>query len=232
MTTAMLDWDHFLVQSQSSDGIKSAIERYRNTEWPKLRRDLATRYSVEVPEHIEPHWVAPGRAVFWQREVVRTQHERVIDGATQWLFEDVDRGWQPSGYPRGYRTASASSLATFFKKGFRLRPPVDGVDDEAVESAVPEAQGVSTRVFTCKRHQKGKTEFPTWKAYIQHCSHYREAPQEAPPEDVLRRIKTYAYYCFLHDRGFGNQHLAQRHVQGERRKNGIHPSTDEMEVKD
>ena len=69
--------------------------------------------------------------------------------------------------------------------------------------------------------------FRTWSAYIEHCKHYRETPQDKPPEEVLERMMTFEYYCPMHDNGFNNRKLAARHLKGPQHK-GVKLSEDDL----
>ena len=139
-----LTWDAFL--DDEDDGVYSQVAGFRETEWHNIRRQLRNDYNWDVPDGLEPHWIAPGRAVFWQLQTVRERVMRVDDnGRNRPVIEDVERGWAPTtaGLPAG----SASQIAHWFDKGLRMRPPVDGVDAETTVSRLSQNQNLKMYSF-------------------------------------------------------------------------------------
>ena len=230
-----LTWDAFL--DDEDDGAYSQIEGFRETEWHNIRRQLRNDFSWDIPDGLEPHWTAPGRAIFWQQQIIRERVMRVDDrGRNRPVVEDVERGWAPttSGLPAG----SASQIAHWLDKGLRMRPPVDGVDAEALMAAVPsdrievEPEPIPEDVFFCYKHGMKQRGFKTWKLYAAHCAAYREIPELEPPDDVKEAMKAFKFYCLLHNVGFNNNALARRHVRNELRKPGkpVHQTLEQMMV--
>jgi len=182
----------------------------------------------------------PGRAIWWQEQISRVRQfvdretREVIPNTTanqdkgEWVINEVNSGWQPT---TAFPTNNATQIANYLKKGVRLRPPVDGVDAVVFDAAaLPEVQAeppAPERTFVCTRHEHGRVSFPTWSAYITHCKHHREKPQETPPEDVLDRMMTFEYYCPVHDIGFQNRKLVARHLRGPQHK-GVKLSEDDL----
>jgi hypothetical protein len=146
--------------------------------------------------------------------------------------EVVDRGWVSTN---PLPANNASVVAGYLRKGFRLRPPEDGVDDEVSESAAltvePQSQPPQGRVFYCGRHSKPR-QFANWRAYLRHCQRFQEGIDEKPPLGLKLRIKKFTWYCFLHNIGFNNKRLVTLHVRQELRRpaRGVHPDLEQMEV--
>jgi hypothetical protein len=228
-----LEWDAFLDKTAPQAAqARAGIASFREMEWPAIKRELASVYGLAVPDGLEPHWVEPGRAVYWQHQL-RT--ERAFNEKMQkWERVEKDYGWQPTS---GLPASNPSIMAHYLKKGLRLRPPQDGVDEEAFKAAglsldVSVEQAMPERTYKCVRHPGDNFSFPTWKAYIAHCLHRREVPEEEPPEEVREKMGTFEYYCALHDKGFNNRRLADRHVRNEQRRpsNAGHPPVDSLRV--
>ena len=232
-----LTWDAFL--NDEDDGVYSQVAGFREAEWHNIRRQLRNDYNWDVPDGLEPHWIAPGRAVFWQLQIVRERVMRMDDhGRNRPVIEDVERGWTPTtaGLPAG----SSSQIAHWLDKGLRMRPPVDGVDAETLKAAVPsdrievEPEPEPENVFFCDRHGWKQHGFKTWKSYTAHCVAYRELPEVEPPGEVKEAMKAFKFYCLLHNVGFNNNALATRHVRNELRKPGrsVHQTLDQMNVQE
>ena len=241
-----LPWNYFLQKNDSSDTAIAMIDGWRRTEWKSIQRLLFQEYRWELPDGLEPHWVRPGKAVYWHDQLVRVR--RFVDNKSGNVIPhtvaNLEKGhweadWNPvGGVPTGPLPANnASQLAHYLNKGFRLRPPKKGVAAEMQrESAdLPEvvSESLSTAVYFCRRHEKGVLGFSTWDAYLKHCAHNQEAVTEAPPQEVLSRINRFKWYCPLHDIGFNHPNHAQRHYKTERRKPGgqYHPTVEDMLVK-
>lgn len=225
MTTAVredvyLAWDAFLGERE-----RRHVEAYRRNQWPNIRREytnLAKR-PVALPDGLEPHWVAPGKAVYWQLQVTLRQPEGTPE---QWL-------------PTAPLPAStASVIARYLGKGLRLRPPVEGVAVETLQAAVPaealQEPAIEERpTFKCTDHGMDNYVYTTWRAYVRHCIAHREPPDMGQaPKHILERLMAHPYYCWLHNAGFNSRRVAERHMRGELRKPGraVHPTLDQMQT--
>jgi hypothetical protein len=246
----LLHWDAFLekvvlkqaigtedVRQGQVKNVRRHIDSFRAVEWRNIKRDLARApYNWQMPEGLEPHWVAPGRAVFWQPVVVREIVDRTdSDGQKIRVFEDVQKGWAPtdSGVPAN----NPSVIAHYLDKGLRFRPPRDGVSDEVLKSAVPsdafqEPDKVLEPAYRCD-HGRDKYVFNVWKAYREHCRRYKELPQFDPPAEIMETRESYPYFCDVHGKGFRTKRTAGKHVQAEksRRISAPHATVEQMEVK-
>lgn len=242
-----LPWDSFLEAQAKRDGLREAeaverwiksarlhIERFRSMEWPNIKTELRNKYGWSVPDGLEPHWVGPGIAVMWQRQIVRVR-ERQADGSVVPL--DKDFGWAATG---GIPVNNANVLSRWLDNGMRFRPPLEGTPETALKDITAEARlkaleepPAPTRIYWCKRHDLGPMQFPNWKAYVRHCVAKKELPEETPPVDILERRKKFRYYCVPHEMGFNLRRLAERHMSLELRKPGraTHPSLEQMDQK-
>lgn len=240
--TERLPWDAFLEREMAKGDpiFRAHIDGFRQRDWPNIKRELAQApLNWVVVDGLEPHWVAPGRAVFWQEQLVRQRESKTDEsGKDQNVIVEVSHGWQPTD--GGLPANSASGIAYWLNRGLRLRPPEDGVSAEMLEStvslealramdAVPEA--VPDR-YICDRHGIKKRGFTIWKAYIQHCTHYAEQPEFDPPPESQLRAGLAKYYCASHDKSFQNSRLAAHHMREELRKPGkrIHLSVEQMKA--
>jgi len=233
-----LPWEHFLNQREDlSDALRQRIDGFRTLEWGNIKRSLIQDYNLVIPDELEPHWYEPGKARYWQEQFLRVPEKRTKDnGQSYRVLIDVSNGWAPTG---PLPANNASQIMHYYKKGFRLRPPVEGVFEEVLkEAAVPSEALKEAPVlepeyrYACDRHNADNRRFKTWKGYIQHCLHYHESVEEDMPSEVRKRMKEFKYYCVLHDRGFNNQSGATRHMRNEmrRRVNLPHPSVQQMLV--
>ena len=227
-----LPWDYFLRQREVNSSEESALERFRSSEWALIMRELERWHNYVMPEGLEPHWVAPRRAVLWAHEFIR---EKVKNEKGEFHLDNIDHGWKPQGNPHGLPIGNAVQLAAYLKKGFRLRPPSNGITDvEVLEAADPvEAQGESPKEplpeYRCGRHEKGVTVFNSWDAYVAHCRHFKEVLEESPPQETLDKMDSHEYYCTLCNLGFNSKRLAAHHVQVERKKRTGHPTVEQMQ---
>ena len=241
-----LSWDYFTRQGEGfSEQALRMIDGWRRTEWDSIVRYLLQDYHWEIPEGLEPHWVGPGKARYWQEQ---TKLERTfVDNETGdplvHTGENLERGhmegvwvtigWEPTG---PLPAANAGQVAHYLNKGLRLRPPREGVAAEIWrESAdLPEAPSEAPPApYTCFRHgEKGKMAFANWKAYIKHCTHYNEPPKETPPQEVLERMARFQWYCLNHDIGFNHKAHVTRHFKAEMRRAGrpFHMTVEDMQV--
>jgi len=230
-----LAWNSWL--DDNDVGVCKQVEGFRNIEWPNIKRQLRNDFNWDIQDGVEPHWIAPGKAVFYQLQIRR---ERVLradaNGRKRPVVEAVEHGWSPTtaGLPAG----SASEIAHWLDKGLRMRPPSDGVDVETLKSAVPfdrvevELQPQPEYVFYCSRHGMKERSFRTWQQYTAHCVAYRELPEVEPSADIIESMKAFKFYCILHNVGFNNTRLATRHVRSELRKSGkaVHQTMEQMKV--
>ena len=160
--TSRLPWDNF-VSDEIDSNTHLHIDRFRESEWPNILRELAKEpYKIELPEGLEPHWVAPGRAVYWSERIVREVVDREEDGISKRVVEDVSHGWFPTNEEHGLPANNPSIIAHYLNKGFRLRPPEAGVSVETLQSAFtaealelidqePEEE-IEVQTYTCRRH--------------------------------------------------------------------------------
>lgn len=254
MTTATkedvyLPWDYFFSKMTTTEHDKAAVNGYRRAEWKNIWRELRQQYRWDVSVGLEPHWVAPAKAVYWhqrttyKREFVSNSGEQPITHTVSnlemghWARVKVSEGeWIPTGPLPAY----AGAIAHYLEKGFRLRPPQDGVEDAIKRESADllEASGEQDQpkvIYYCQRHaDKGKMGFINWKAYIQHCDSYGEVPTADPPPEVLAKIKNFHWYCPIHDKGWkeNQRKLAEQHYTSARRKPGgqNHPTVTDMLV--
>ncbi len=150
-------------------------------------------------------------------------------------FKVGEGSWSPTSALPAY----AGAIAHYLNKGFRLRPPLEGVEDaikrESADLLEASASDEPVARFFCHRHgDKGKMGFINWKAYIQHCDHYGEVPTEDPPPEVRARISKFHWYCAIHDKGWlpKQKKLAEQHYRTARGKPGgqNHPTVEDMLV--
>ena len=87
--------------------------------------------------------------------------------------------------------------------------------------------------YICDRHEsKGLLKFMSWKAYLRHCDASQEVPQAEPPKYVKNNMARFAYYCQMHNLGFKDKRLAERHIRMEARRPGrrFHVGLEAMKV--
>jgi hypothetical protein len=239
-----LKWDAFIegaveqrvahepARESYQTGLRDMIDVFRQNEWPAIQRELLNIHRWEITDGLEPHWVEPGKAVYWQQQVVR---EIKTDDEGVRRVEWVSRKWEPtSGLPAN----NASQIAHYLEKGFRLRPPIEGVLQEALpedavlsEGAI-EASEPTPDQYICFRHGQKRFGFQDWSGYLAHCRYYQEVLEGDPPAETVKRMNEFPYYCVMHDVGFHNRRLAARHAKGESRRSATagHPSVEQMEV--
>lgn len=246
--TEHLPWDSFLEREVRKDPmasdqmvvlVRKQIDGFREVEWPNIKRDLGQEpFNWEVPDHLEPHWVSPGKAVYWQEHVVREPVWREVDGRSRRVLEDVSYGWKPTD--AGLPANNPAMINLYLRKGLRLRPPAEGVELESIvpsgalhrmEEAytAPPEEVVS---YTCLRHGYKPRTFKTWKGYLTHCVARKEPPELEPPQSLLDKAKEFPYFCFVHGVGFQGHRTALRHFRAEAKKPGrsVHPSVDQMKM--
>lgn len=196
----------------AADQVK-AIESFREVEWPNIKRQLRTDFQTEV--EVEPHWVEPGRAVYWRRLIVRKREQTEgPDGEPIWKAFDEDQGWQSTD---PLPANGASVIYRYLSKGFRLRPPSSDVEaPNGVEAAVPaegEEKLTHQKRFWCHRHPSGQVGFVTWKGYARHCEAKGEILQEKPPDEVQQHMASFEFFCLMHLSGFKALRMAKRHLR-------------------
>jgi hypothetical protein len=206
--TAIEQWDKFLLTlDQASPALveqrREHIDRWRAAQWSRIKFELARDYQLAVPEGLEPHWTAPGAAVFYQAQIVRQR----VDGE----IREETLGWEPvNPLPAN----NSFQIAYRLGKGLRLRPDVVV---ETVETAEPSVQDEPTveHNYTCKRHEKDMFGFPTWKAYRQHCLIRREPVMPPFPRGLHLHIRKYIWYCLSHNAGWREhqKRLALHHTK-------------------
>ena len=244
-----LPWDCFLnKESNLSTTAVEMIAVWRSNEWGEIVRHLLKEYKWVIPDGLEPHWLSPGKAAYWQEQIVLDK--RFVDNISgkeivhsssnidqgHWERTDRSTGWKPTS---ALPADNASQVAHYLNKGFRLRPPQNGVESEYIrESAdlleVSSENPPTGNKFFCFRHfEKGRIGFETWEAYLRHCDKYAEKPTEAPPHEILEHAAQFTWYCPVHNIGFMKSSLVRRHYRGESRKPGgqYHPTIDDMLVK-
>jgi len=244
-----LPWDYFLNKEEGPTATAvQMIAVWRSNEWGEIVRHLLAEYKWVIPDGLEPHWLSPGKAVYWQEQI--TLERRFVDNISNkeipHTHTSVDQGhWERTLVSSGWKPTSAlpadnaSQVAHYLNKGFRLRPPQDGVESEYIrESAdlleVASENPPTGNKFFCWRHfEKGRIGFETWDGYLRHCDKYAEKPIETPPKEILEHAAAFVWYCPIHNIGFMKISLAKRHYHGESKKLGgqYHPTVDDMLVK-
>ena len=199
---------------------------------------MRQEFDYELPEGLEPHWIAPGSAVYWKHQFASERVEETSDdGRRRRKVIEVDKGWAPTS---PLPAVNASQIVAYLKKGLRLRPPQEGVDVEALEAAVPaaalamsqpEEEKEPARTFICERHGWGKRlSYATWKGYVRHCARFNEPMEEAVPAEVAEHAKGFKWFCFLHNTGFTLERLAKRHLTVMQRRRQPHITLEQMKV--
>jgi len=247
-----LPWDSFLeehilresrpgpererLHKASMDQVRRSIEGFRAQEWSTIKRDLAMEHLWNIPEGLEPHWVSPGAAVYWQQDLLRTVVKQTDeDGHSYTDIEWVPGDWLPttSGLPAN----NSSVIAGYLNNGFRLRPP-GTMDVEVLKLLVPpDALQAITQVeperapYWCYRHKEGdRFPFKTWEVYMRHCVANSESPEYEIPGEIMDKAKEYPYFCHNHVIGFKTKRAATQHIRTEqgRMTKAIHVSLGDM----
>ena len=240
--TSRLPWDNF-VPDEADSNVHLHIDRFRESEWPNIVRELAKEpYNIVLPEGLEPHWVAPGKAVYWSERIVREVVVMEEYGISKRVLEDVSQGWFPASEEHGLPANNASTIAHFLNKGFRLRPPEAGVADETLQSTCtaetlelidqePEEE-LETETYVCRRHGNKSRTFKSWKGYVNHCTYFKELLEEEVPESVRLKMAEHPYFCLQHNKGFASEAGASRHMRNELSKGGkaVHFSVEQMKI--
>jgi len=197
-----------------------SIEHWKATEWAYIVKELKD-FSFVISEDIEPHWVSPARAVLWQRQTTR---KREVSEKGKVKFVDETTGWSPT---KGQPIGNASQLAYYFRKGLRLRPPQDGVEDvrhlqdiEATSPAEP-LEVKEPAKYLDNRLPTGTIGFDTWKGYLRHCERHKLTPEHEPPDEIKRTMLNYEYFDVLRNKGFVNRKSAYLHAKDIQRKTGM-----------
>jgi len=181
-----LAWDHFLPK-EVDETLARGIEAFRTVNWLNIKRELAPTQNQHVADGVEPHWTAPGEAMFWQRTTLR---HRGDDGN----IEETLTEWEPTG---PISAGSAAVIARHLENGMRLRPE-GGV--EAQDAAGPPVDQVVPETYTCVRHN---APYPTWRGYLKHCKARYEIPELPLPMDRWRLVRSSIWYCRWHDTAWG-----------------------------
>ena len=197
-----------------------SIEHWKATEWAYIVKELKD-FSFVISEDIEPHWVSPARAVLWQRQTTR---KREVSEKGKVKFVDETTGWSPT---KGQPIGNASQLAYYFRKGLRLRPPQNGVEDvrhlqdiEATSPAEP-LEVKEPAKYLDNRLPTGTIGFDTWKGYLRHCERHKLTPEHEPPDEIKRTMLNYEYFDVLRNKGFVNRKSAYLHAKDIQRKTGM-----------
>jgi len=197
-----------------------SIEHWKVTEWAYIVKELK-EFSFVIAEDIEPHWVSPARAVLWQRQTTR---KREVSEKGKVKFVDETTGWSPT---KGQPIGNASQLAYYLRKGLRLRPPQDGVEDvrhlqdiEATSPAEP-LEVKEPAKYLDDRLPTGTIGFDTWKGYLRHCERHKLTPEHEPPDEIKRTMLNYEYFDVLRNKGFVNRKSAWMHAKDIQRKTGM-----------
>jgi hypothetical protein len=223
MTTVVAErteWDTFLIEDVERQhklpehreaallSRRRHIEGFRVTQWRSIKDQLQRKYLWVLL--VEPHWTAPGAAVFWQRQTVRVRG-RGPDGRPAIIEEET--GWAPTA---PFPANNASQIAQRLEKGLLLRCPDEGTSVEKLQHAEP-AVAVQDEVepdqFFCDRHGGDFYGFKTWKAYCVHCVHWREdIDKKQLPANF--EMGEHHWYCFLHRVGWkkNNERGALQHL--------------------
>ena len=196
-----------------------SIEHWKTTEWGYIVKELKG-FSFVISEDIEPHWVSPARAVLWQRQTTR---KREVSEKGKVKFVDETTGWSPT---KGQPIGNASQLAYYLRKGLRLRPPQDGVEDvrhlQDIE-AIPPAEPLEEKPlakYLDDRLPTGTIGFDTWKGYLRHCERHKLTPENEPPDEIKRTMLNYEYFDLMRNKGFNNRKAAWLHAKEIQRKTG------------
>ena len=256
-TDLSLPWDYFLqneVEAELSSGAVGKevyvqnrnlhIQGFRQTEWKAIVRELKLVYNWIIPDDLEPHWVAPGKAILWQEQITsKVQSATDADGKSRRAVVESNEGWTPTSR---LSANNASAIAQYLSKGLRFRPPEQGkgvevyyqensASLEGSVNALKEFVEQQDRItYVCDKHpDKGTVSFTTWKTYLRHCRASGELPDLPIPEEVQKRAKKFKWYCTQHNQGFNNERLAYQHMRVELRKPGraLHATVKQMEVK-
>jgi len=256
-TDLSLPWDYFL-QNEVKEDLSSGtvdkeahvqnrnlhIQGFRQTEWKAIVRELKLVHNWIIPDGLEPHWVAPGKAILWQEQITsKAQLVAEADGKSRRAVVESNEGWVPTSR---LSANNASAIAQYLSKGLRFRPPEQGqgvevyyqenaASLEGSVNALKEFVEQQDRItYDCDRHpDKGTVSLATWKAYLRHCQAYAELPDLPLPEEIQERAKKFKWYCTQHNQGFTNEQLAHQHLRSELRKPGraLHATVKQMEVK-
>lgn len=234
-----LAWDAYV-----EPNARVHVEGFRKANWAKIRSDLNKDYGIVIEEGIEPLWTTSGKAILWQEQFLR-QRVVVVDddgsavlnsrGRVMHEIREASLGWEPTS-PQPAN--NASQISNYWKRGIRLRPPVNGVEPELMQSLPVQEEAEPEepeRLFycDCKSHRRNEVAFKTWKGYVQHCLMKGEPVREEPPPEVAVRMSNSVYFCVPCDKSFETKRAAALHVRGAARrpKRYEHPTVEGMEVR-
>jgi hypothetical protein len=225
--------------------LRRTIMTFRGRDWKTMRRE-AMGLGISLPDGLEPHWVAPGKAIMWHRPV--TRHLRPADppeanGRQRIEGRDEVGPWTPSSV---LAMANVTNLIYQLKKGLRLRPPL-GEDVEASSMALlagSKAEPLQTssdsseiEEYVCDRHPsaRGPCKFVSWKAYHRHCEETGEPMEYTPPARVMSALDQCAYVCPVCYQGFQAERAMKLHCASEQARPKYllspHPGPSKMLVK-
>ena len=225
---AVLPWDIFF-----GDGPRVTIDAWRRSVWKNIKRELRVEFGLEVPDGLEPHWTDPGTAIFYtmDKTVMWETSSEKRHNLKGFETIDADHWTVTSPMPVG----NAQQLSRYLtRKGFRLRPPLDGVDGrlrEVVESASSPEVSSPDYTYKCKVHG---VEFLTWRGYLQHCTFKREQVDLSQmPESSRGAVGDWGWYCAPHNFGTHSGRAAKNHMKVHVRKQmpGQHSTVEQMRVK-
>lgn len=234
-----LRWDHYLTEKDKSLSSHEGILRFRKDNWKGIRDALRLKHGWIVTDKGEPHWVAPaGGAKLFQPVERRVTKERQDENGETVKYAVFELTGEWEMFPTiDYITCNnAGVLANYFAKGFRTRPPLDGVEDSVyrgVESAVPlEADATDVPKLWCRRHGGDEYSFVTWSAYIQHCVRRNEPPDEEAPVEVIERLSRAPFACYQHDQTFKDERQVAVHIKDKRCGSFVSPvlRVDQMKI--
>jgi hypothetical protein len=217
MTTVVVErtaWDTFLIEDVERQvtlpehreaalrSRRQHIEGFRATQWRSIKDQLKRQYHWVL--FVEPHWVGPGSAVFWQKQTVRERGMiEDVEGKKRPAIIEVDKGWKATA---PFSANNPSQIAYQLEKGLLLRHPDEGVCVEKSRPADPaqaaqDEDEVEPDQFFCDRHKGDRFGFVTWKAYCVHCVHWEEDIDRAQlPKDF--NTGDHRWYCFVHRVGW------------------------------
>ena len=212
-------WDFFLEEDSPA---REHVEMFREVEWHHMQRQLRVDLGYRLGVGQEPHWVEPGRAVLYHRV------------STSDYGRETDYGWQATNpLPCG----NAVQLLNYLRKGFRLRSGVEPLDDVEMSETAEFAEGDDyTNAPYVVPARRGDRKFINWDAYRNYCQNRGVPLKYEPPEDVVKRMGEYKYYCLLHDHGFDSKRAVQNHrayyvAPPPRGRGQNHATVEQMEVK-
>ena len=212
-------WDFYLDDDSPA---REHVERYREMEWPHMRKELRHDLGYMLGVGQEPHWVESGRSVLFHRVIISD------------YGRETDHGWQATN---PLPTGNAIQLLNYLRKGFRLRASVDPLVDVETSETAEFAEGDDyTNAPYVVPGKKADRKFINWDAYRMYCQTRGVPLKYEPPKEVMERMKQFKYFCLVHDHGFDFKRAAQNHrayyvAPPPRGRGQNHTTVEEMEVK-